>query len=137
MNLTQLASRYKGIQTKLKYISSDGCLFLCLCSIIEEITGQPADIINIVQVSMAKKWLDEEFTVLDSLALLKEFTGKTFRRLEVKKLPDVIKDNEFSIEVWQMPGSKGKHFKRRFVDTLIDSQTVKYGNIIEYYIYSY
>ena len=137
MNLTQLASRYKGVQTKLKYISSDGCLFLCLCSIIEEITGQPADIINIVQESMAKKWLDNEFTVLDSLALLREFTGKTFRRLEVKKLPDVIKDNEFSIEVWQMPGSKGKHFKRRFVDTLIDSQTVKYGNIIEYYIYSY
>ena len=137
MSLTQIASRYKGIQSKLKFIGSDGCLFLCLCSIIEEITGQPADIINIVQESMAKKWLDNEFTVLDSLALLKEFTGKTFKRTEVKKLPDIIKDNEFSIEVWQMPGSKGKHFKRRFVDTLVDSQTVKYGSIIEYYIYYY
>ena len=80
MSLTQIASRYKGIQSKLKFIGSDGCLFLCLCSIIEEITGQPADIINIVQESMAKKWLDNEFTVLDSLALLKEFTGKTFKR---------------------------------------------------------
>lgn len=121
----------------MKYISSDGCLFLCLCMIIEEVTGKEADIIGIIQESLAKEYLANDFTVKDSLSLLKNFTGKTWKRVEVKKLPDVINDNEFTIEKWFNPKTKGNHFKRRFVDTLIDSQTVKIGYITEYYIYSY
>jgi hypothetical protein len=137
MTLTQIKERYTGIQTKLKTIDTDGCLFLCLCSIIEEVTNAPADIIGIIQLSKKRGWLSDEFTVNDSLELLRAFTGKIWKRTEPKKLPEIIKDNEFSIEVWQKPNSKAKHFKRRFTDTLINSQTVKIGSITEYYIYSY
>ena len=137
MTLTQIKERYTGIQTKLKTIDTDGCLFLCLCSIIEEVTNAPADIIGIIQLSKKRGWLSDDFTVNDSLEILRAFTGKIWKRTEPKKLPETIKDNEFSIEVWQKPNSKAKHFKRRFTDTLTNSQTVKIGSITEYYIYSY
>jgi len=137
MNLSQIKTRYAGIQTRLKNISDYGCLFLCLCTIIEEVTGNYADIVNIVQESMAKKWLAEDYTVNDSIAILNAFTGKNFKRDIVKKLPDVIEDNQFTIEKWLNPKTKGNHFKRRFVDTLVSSVTVNTGYILEYYIYSY
>lgn len=86
---------------------------------------------------MAKGWLASDFTVNDSLAILRAFTEKMWKRDVVKKLPDTIRDNEFSIDVWQKPKSAGKHFKRRFVDTLANSQTVRNDRIIEYYIYGY
>ena len=137
MNLSQLKSRYIGIQSKLKSIGTDGCLFLCLCSIIEEVTGKPADIIGIVQESVARGWLADDYTVNNSLALLDAFTEKTWKRRAAAKLPDVIKDNEFTIEKWHNPRTGFTHFKRRFVDTLVSSVTVREGKIREYYIYYY
>ena len=144
MNLSQIKSRYAGIQTKLKNIGSDGCLFLSLCTIIEEVTNREADIIGIVQLSRAKGWLSEDYTVEDSIAILNEFTGKSVKREIFETLPAVIKDNEFTIEKWynERINDKGEtvkytHFKRRFVDTLLSSTTVKEGKIKEYYIYSY
>ena len=97
MTLTQIKERYTGIQTKLKTIDTDGCLFLCLCSIIEEVTNAPADIIGIIQLSKKRGWLSDDFTVNNSLELLRAFTGKIWKRTEPKKLPEIIKDNEFSI----------------------------------------
>ena len=137
MNLSRIKSRYNGIQNKLEGMDETGCLFLCLCTIIEEVTGFPCDIIGILQESLAKGWLKKDFTVSDSLALLQEYTGKKFRRVEVSTLPTEIKDNEFSIEHWFNPNTGYEHFKRRFVDTLTTSVTVKQGYIKEYYIYSY
>ena len=135
MNRTVIQARYQGVQTYMDHISSSGCLFLALCTIIEEFTGYPADVIGIIQESMAKGWLAKDFTVKDSLSLLKAFTGRTWFRKEVKKLPDTIQDNEFTIEKWFNPRTRFTHFKRRFVDTLVSSTTVKEGSIQEYYIY--
>ena len=137
MTLQQLKVRYSGIQTLLDRIGESGCLFLALCSIIEEVTGLPADIVGIIQTSMANGWLRKDYEVKDSLSLLKAFTGKDWKRIEVPKLPDVIKDNEFTIEKWYNPRTRFTHFKRRFADTLVSSTTVKEGSIKEYYIYSY
>lgn len=137
MNLSQLKSRYSGIQTKLDRIGESGCLFLALCTIIEEVTGYPVDLIGVVQESMARGWILKDFTVQDSLSLLSAFTGKAWKRKEVTNLPDVIKDNEFTIEKWFNPRTRFTHFKRRFTDTLVSSVTVKEGKIQEYYIYYY
>lgn len=137
MNVTKLKSRYAGIQTRLKDIGNYGCLFLSICSIIEEMTGKEADIIGIVQESMARGWLQRDFTVSSSTDILNAFTGKTWKRKIVQKLPSEIKDNEYTVEKWLNPKTRGNHFKRRFVDTLIDSQTVKIGGIVSYYIYSW
>ncbi len=58
-----------------------------------------------------------------------------FKRIETPTLPSVINDNQFTIEKWFNPRTKFTHFKRRFVDTLQSSVTVKEGKVIEYYIY--
>lgn len=144
MDLSKIKSRYSGVQTRLKNISDYGCLFLALCTIIEEVTGKEADIIGIIQLSRQKGWLSADYTVEDSIAILNEYTGKSFKREIFGTLPAVIKDNEFTIEKWynERINEKGEtvkytHFKRRFVDTLLSSVTVKDGRIKEYYIYSY
>ena len=137
MNVSKLKSRYSGIQTRLKEIGNYGCLFLSICSIIEEFTGKEADIIGIVQESMARGWLERDFTVSSSIEILTAFTGKRWSRRIVQKLPDTIADNEYTVEKWLNPNTNGNHFRRRFVDTLIDSKTVKIGRIVAYYIYSY
>lgn len=86
---------------------------------------------------MSKGWLRTDYTCEDSLAILESATGKKFLRKIVDKLPAVVKDNEFTVEKWYNPRTKYIHFKRRFVDTLKSSITVKEGSIKEYYIYSY
>jgi hypothetical protein len=137
MTLNEIKKRYAGVQNYIENIGSGGCLFLALCTIIEEVTGKPADLVGIVQKSLAKDWLQSDFEVKDSLSILDEFTGKRWKRTVVSKLPTQIKDNEFTIEKWFNPRTEFTHFKRRFVDTLISSVTVKEGYIKEYYIYYY
>ena len=137
VNYNVLRQRYDGIQTKMKQISDYGCLFLSLCSIIEEVTGNPADIIGFIQKCFSEKWIKEDYTVNDSIAILNHFTVKKWKRFEVKTLPIVINDNEFTVEKWYNPATKGNHFKRRFVDTVTNSNTCRIGWIECYYIYSY
>ena len=137
MEINTLKSRYYGIQDMFRHINTDGCLFLSLCSIIEEVTEKPADIIGIIQKSMKEGWLSDDYEVRDSLALLGEFTGKKWKRIEAPELPQKIEEWEFTIEKWFNPRTGFTHFKRRFTDTLFSSATVKFGKIKEYYIYSY
>ena len=137
MGLEQVRKRYGGIQSMMRNIGDYGCLFLSLCSIIEEVTGSPADIIGIIQKSSANGWLADDFTVNDSLSLLGEFTGKSWRRAVVTSLPKAVAENEFTVEKWYNPRTRGNHFRRRFVDTLRDSQTVRTGSLESYYVYSY
>lgn len=136
-NYNVLRQRYDGIQTKMKQISDYGCLFLSLCSIIEEVTGKPADIIGFIQKCLSEKWIKDDYTVNDSIAILNFFTEKKWKRIEGKALPIVINDNEFTVEKWYNPKTKGNHFKRRFVDTVTNSNTCRIGGIECYYIYSY
>ena len=80
MTLEEIKVRYDGIQSRLKYIHEYGCLFLCLCEIIEEVTNAPCDIIRVVQESKARGWLEEDYTVSNSLAILNTFTKKEWKR---------------------------------------------------------
>jgi len=141
MMLDEIKKRYSGLQDDLGIVSKtlkDGaCLLLSLCSIIDELSDKPCDIIEVINTAWDNKWMKWDYELIDSLALLNHFTGKRFSRTEVTSLPSVIKDNEFTIEKWYNPDTKYTHFKRRFVDTLKNSKTVKEGYIKEYYIYSY
>lgn len=146
MTIPEIKARYNGIQTMMKNFSDSSCNLLSLCTIIEEITGKPADLIGIVQwgkstkvTNSNKNVIDDDWTVNDNFAILSKFSGKTkWKRTEVIKLPDNIKDNQFTFEIWKKkPTDVAMHVKRRFVDTLINSQTVKIGSIVKYYIYEY
>ena len=146
MTINEIKKRYNGVQTLMKNFSDSSCNLLSLCTIIEEITKKPADLIGIVQwgrntrVKNSKEFvIDSDWTVNDNFAVLSKFTGKKkWRRTEVTELPEKIADNQFTFEIWKKkPEDAAMHVKRRFVDTLINSQTVKTGKIVKYYIYEY
>ena len=147
MTINAIKKRYEGIQTLMKNFSDSSCNLLSLCTIIEEVSGQPADLIGIVQWGRNTKInknsstniIDDDWTVNDNFAVLSKFSGKKkWKRTEVTELPKKIKDNQFTFEIWKKkPTDAAMHVKRRFVDTLINSQTVKTGKIVKYYIYEY
>ena len=146
MTIPEIKARYNGIQTMMKNFSDSSCNLLSLCTIIEEITGKPADLIGIIQwgkntkvANSTKNIIDDDWTVNDNFAVLSKFTDKKkWKRSEVTTLPKNIKDNQFTFEIWKKrPTDDAMHVKRRFVDTLINSQTVKTGSIVKYYIYEY
>lgn len=130
-------SRYRGIQSVLLNCGNEGCLFLSLMSIAEEVSQKPIDLIDAINILFGAKCIKPNFYVLDSLEMLKILTGKTWHRRVVKKLPDTILDNQFTIAHWYNEKTGLNHFRRRCFDTLWDSKTVKNGEIKQYYLYWY
>lgn len=138
-----LAIRYSGIQDKLKGIY-EGCHFLTLCSIAEEalqfIYSNPnckVDLIDAVNLAYDKKFIDPGYEVSSNCGLLEALTpGHHWTQTTVSKLPKTIKDNQFTEVVYKNPRNNFKHYRRRSVDTLFDSVTVREGYILEYRIYT-
>lgn len=123
---------YNGLQTKLG--NNDACHFLVLCTIIHEYRRVPVDILGLVSTCLHKGWIRNDFYVKDALAILQYCTGKRWSVRTETELPSYIADNEYTEIMW-VRGSR-EHFTRRYVDTLRNSQTVKYGRIKEYRIYT-
>lgn len=132
----EVQRRYNGIQSVLKVAGSEGCHFLVLCTIVEEHTGKPLDLIEAIRVAQKKNWISNDFYVLnDGTPFLSYFTGIKWTRKEVDKLPD-IRDNDYTEAKWYNPRTGKTHFRRRYVDTLSHSTTVNEGYIKSYYIYT-
>lgn len=127
--------RYSGIQSILANCGSEGCHFLVLCSIIEEYTKCPLDLIDTILTCQSKGWLKSDFFVTDALAILRYYTQKSWIRTEVEKLPITIKTNQFTEAVYYNKKTGFTHFRRRGYDTIFDSNTVKNGKLIQYNIY--
>ncbi len=136
-DLTQIKKRYNGIQSLLSHIGTDGCYLLSLCTIIEEATAKEASILDIVRTAIDNKWMRTDFYILDPCAILRHFTKRNFKMKKLTELPSIIEDNEFTIEKWYNERTSFTHFRRRFVDTLKSSVTVKEGYITEYYLFWY
>lgn len=129
--------RYTDLQTVLGKCGSSGCLFLCLCSIAEEQTGYPVDLINIIKVSLKEGWLREDFYIRDSLAILEYLTGKIWTRRTVPSLPPVVPANDYTVAIYHNDRTGFTHYKRRGYDTLRNSITVKEGTLMSYYVYTW
>lgn len=144
-----IRQKYIGLQTKLLKSAGDiklfgdySCLYLCLCSIAEEYnkthTGKTGvDILSDYIVCRSKGWIGEEFFIKDSIAILNYLTGNQWRRDVVKTLPAVIPDNMYTIERWYNKATGLTHFRRRWGDTLVSSNTVKNGELENYYCFTY
>lgn len=126
--------RYDGIQSLLQDCGESGCHFLCLCSIVEEATDHPIDLINAIHLMLSNKWMRPDFYVLDALAFLEYYTGNKWERREVYKLENV-ENNEYTEVVYYNPRTNQTHFTRRYLDPLDVSITVIEGQIFKYYIY--
>lgn len=141
MKLEDIKARYAGIQDIIgKMMWSDCCLFLCLLEIADELDAK-YNLLDVIHESRQKEWLSEDFTVRESTRILNLLTGKEYTRdvyspEEFQKVLDaVMPDDWFSIEKWYNGKTGFTHFRRRFCDTLRDSQTVKHGKLVEYYVY--
>ena len=129
----ELIVRYEGVQSFL----TEGCLFLCLCSIAEQVMGQKIDILDTIRYCKRMGYIDSknEMTEEGQCMYLRDLTGKVWEREEFKNLPAVVPDNMYTVEKWVNPNTGYTHFKRRFVDTLKNSVTVRDGYMIGYYGY--
>lgn len=128
--------RYEGIQSVFKTVGSEGCHFLVLCSIVEEFNDAPLDIITAIRIAQQNKWITPDFWVKnDGTAFLSYFTYVKWTRKEVDKLP-VIRDNDYTEAIWYNPCTGYRHYRRRYMDTLDASITVRDGYIEKYYIYT-
>lgn len=132
-----LKERYYGLQTVLTKCGDEGCHFLTLCSIIEEVNNKPLDLIDAIRVAQSKGWFDTNFYGKAADLFLNHFTGKKWKRKRCDKLPPVLKDNEYTEAVYYNSNTGYFHYRRRGFDTIVDSITVRDGIIVEYYIWFY
>ena len=127
--------RYEGIQTVFENAGKSACLFLLLLSIAEEYTGLPVDFIVAYRKCIDLGLIRDDFYCNDQQKILYELTGAKWKKTVLKKLPDSVPENMYTVEKWFNKRTGFTHFKRRSWDTLKSSVTVKEGYIKEYYCY--
>lgn len=123
--------RYRGIQTFLK----DGCYFLSLCSIAEDVTGKYVDIIEAANVALQQGWVDKDAYIKEPLKLLQYLTHSQWQLNIKDKVPEIVADNEWTVLKYYNAKTGYTHFKRRDVDTLTSSKTVIDGKIVGCYVF--
>lgn len=143
--MSDIKQKYIGLQTKLLKSANDikqfgdfACFYLCLCSIAEEYNEahnnkKQVDILADYITCRSKGWIGEEFFVKDSPAILEYLTGVKWRREVMEKLPASIPENMYTVERWYNENTRYQHFRRRWGDTLVASNTVKNGKLTYYY----
>lgn len=130
----QVYNTYNGLQSLFN--NTDACHFLVLCTIIHECTGHSVNVFRLITHCVLKGWITESFYVNDALAILEYATGRSWSVRYVGILPSVVQANEFTEEQWFNPRTGFEHFKRRYLDTLLYSTTIKEGYIKQYRIYT-
>jgi len=148
MNANKLREKYIGLQTKMLKSADDikqfgdySCLFLCLCSIAEEYNESHhsryrVDILADYLACRSKGYIGDEFFVKDSTAVLEYLTGQKWKREIVEKLPEPVSDNVYTVERWYNQKTRYTHFRRQWGDTLVDSNTVRNGELTNYYLFT-
>ena len=130
MELELIKKKWEGVQSVWK----EGCYFFSLLTIADEL-GIEYDLIHFTRFCLNQNLITADGTVKDAEELLYVLTGRRFKRTIVKELP-VMKQNMYSIEKWYNERTGFTHFRRRFVDTIVDSVTVKEGKLMGYYIFT-
>ena len=130
MELELIKKKWEGVQSVWK----DGCYFFSLMTIADELDIK-YDLVHFTKFCLNQNLITADGTIRDAEELLYALTGRRFKRTIVKELP-VMKQNMYSIEKWYNERTGFTHFRRRFVDTLVDSVTVKEGKLIGYYIFT-
>lgn len=123
--------RYKGVQTFLK----DGCYFLSLCSIAEDVSRKNVDVIDAINASLQNQWAREDGYVMNPCAILQWLTHSKWELRVEDKVPEVVEDNEWTVVKWYNKSTGLTHFRRRDVDTLVNSNTVAKGKIQSCYVF--
>ena len=142
-----------GLQNQLTAMGESSCYFLALCKIAEEVIGSSLDVIKAFDDCVTKRYIFFNYNkpddgtncfINDPVGCLVLITGNkawTFR--QIKDLAQIkawkAGDKEFTIQRWyrKATGKEYTHFRRPSWDSLLDSQTVKYGAIDALYIFTF
>lgn len=135
MTQSSIIRRYEGVQTFL----TEGCLFLSLMSIAEQVANEHIDILSAIQYAKTEGWIDanNDMTEASQCALLGFLTGKVWHREVFTTLPNPVPEKMYTVEHWINFDTGFTHFRRRFVDTVTKSITVAVGTLDCYYAYIY
>lgn len=128
--------RYEGLQTLFLTAHNWACLFLCMLSIAEEYTGHEIDFIEAYHACRKNGSLGADFYCNDQEKILQSLTGKKWRKVIMKKLPEPVPSAMYTVEHWYNSKTKYDHYKRRGYDTVTNSVTVRDGKLLEYYTYT-
>ena len=123
--------RYKGFQTFIK----DGCYWLSLCSIADDVRGTPVDLITAYNVTVEKGWVSPNAYIKDPCAILQWLTKRKWSLRVEERVPDVVEDNEWTVLKYYNSRTGFTHFRRRDVDTLTSSTTVAEGKLVACYVF--
>lgn len=134
-----MTSRYDGIQNYIMR-AGESCFFLCLLSVAEEERERKGlkypriDFLDTVRACMSEGWIGSDYFVKDDIAILRYLTGEDVKK-EVVQDVGFVKRNQYTIEKWVWDDKT--HFKRRGFDVYSDSMTVKYGDRMCTYKYTF
>ena len=127
-----------GIQTFFKNVGDYACLVFCIIKIAETYTGKQFDPVAVISIALEKKWLDEDMYVRYPEEFMSYLCGGRWAYEHANILPSgQMNEIEFYIERWEWakkPNEISNHFRLKEWDSLEDSQTVKYGQIVSYRI---
>ena len=107
--------------------------------VIEQITDTKVDILDAIKYCKKMGYIDSngDMSIGGQCQYLRDLTGKNWTRDVKKELPAVVPDEMYTVEKWENARTGYPHFKRRFMDTLVNSVTVKEGIRVAYYCYSH
>ena len=120
-----------GLQnTLIKNMAEYGCYFISLCRVCELETNNDVDLIMAAQYALAKGYIKKDFTVIDPANFLSDMLDK---KVEVTVSTEKPKeDATYYVECWRNERTGYTHFKLPYFDSLLDSITVKEGDIVSY-----
>lgn len=144
MNRMRIKSRYAGLQEILEMLGKNGCYFLNLCTIIEEVNGIPLDLIEITRDCIDNGWIDSEHHIgyEQSIEILNKYTDKKWSGFATTDLPQDIIDNDnvFFIECHMVSDPrfyKTIHTTRYYVDVSDTGEQKNIGIHLYYFVFVY
>lgn len=144
MNRMRIKSRYAGLQEILEMLGKNGCYFLNLCTIIEEVNGIPLDLIEITRDCIDNGWIDSEWQIgyEETIKILNKYTGKNWKGFTAVNLPQniAVHDNVFFIECHMLADPrfyKTIHTTRYYVDVSDKGEQKDIGIHLYYFVFKY
>jgi len=133
-------TKIPAIQDLAWCLGSDGCYYICLCAIAEEITGKEIDLIKTAKKMIDNKIIDYDwkrpksfknmFYVFDADKLLNALGCKCYH---VKKVDELPKDyNGYYIIRYTIDGNT--HFVLKNYNSITYSRCVAEGRVSKYYL---
>jgi hypothetical protein len=128
-----MESRQKVMET----IGREGCYFLCLVRIAEEITGTRIDAIPVYLHSIDRQWMDKDCYLVQPHRILEHMTGT---RWSVRKQDKIYQPEPGEKEVLRYERTVGRvthaHFVLPDYDPYGDSLTVRNGRLVSKRIFA-